>query len=74
MKTKLTVTIDRELLPRAKEFARRKGVSLSSLVEDSLRHVSEQPAPTFAARWRGMFRPARRNEKRSRRLARKYLR
>ena len=35
-KTKLTVTIDSEVLPRAKEYARTRGVSLSSLVEQSL--------------------------------------
>lgn len=35
-KTKLTVTIDSEVLPRAKEYARTRGVSLSSLIEDAL--------------------------------------
>ena len=35
-KTKLTVTIDSETLPRAKEYARAQGVSLSSIIEDAL--------------------------------------
>jgi hypothetical protein len=73
VKTKLTVTIDQDLLPRAKQFAQQKGVSLSSLIEDSLRQMSEQPDSSFAARWRGRFRPARRDEERYRQLARKYL-
>ena len=30
MKTKLTVTIDRDLLPQAKRYARAHGVSLSA--------------------------------------------
>ena len=37
MKKKLTVTVDAEVLPIAKQYARAKGVSLSSLIERSLR-------------------------------------
>ncbi len=36
MKKKLTITVDAELLPRAKRYARSQGVSLSSLIEESL--------------------------------------
>ena len=39
-KTKLTVTIDSELLPRAKEHARARGVSLSSIIEELLREIA----------------------------------
>ncbi len=75
MKTKLTVTIDEKLLPRAKEHARRRGVSLSEVIEDALWEVSSTSVTesSFAARWRGRFRPAQKNEPRYRRLARKYL-
>ena len=38
-KTKLTVTIDSDVLPRAKEYARAHGVSLSALIEDALREA-----------------------------------
>lgn len=38
-KTKLTVTIDSDVLPRAKEYARARGVSLSSIIEDVLREA-----------------------------------
>ena len=53
----------------AKRYARARGVSLSSLVEQSLREVAGKPAPSFAARWRGRFRPAERDEA----LSEKYL-
>ncbi|HEY4658847.1 MAG TPA: DUF6364 family protein [Gemmatimonadaceae bacterium] len=72
MKTKLTITVDRDLLPRAKRAARARGVSLSHLVESALREVSEDGRPGFAARWRGTFQPARRSDERYRALARKH--
>ena len=40
MKQKLTITVDAELLPAAKRYARSRGVSLSSLVERSLREMA----------------------------------
>ena len=47
MKKKLTITVDAEILPMAKRYARSRGVSLSSLVEQSLRNVAGQEAPSF---------------------------
>lgn len=73
MKTKLTLTIDSELLPRAKRYARARGVSLSSLVEDALRGMASEEEPTFAQRWRGRFEAASREDDRFRALAEKYL-
>lgn len=73
MKTKLTVTIDTELLPRAKQYARARGVSLSQLIETALREMSAEESPSFSQRWRGKFRPANRDDERYKRLARKYL-
>lgn len=72
MKTKLTITIDRDLLPRAKRYARSRGVSLSSLVEDALRGLAEPDRPTFASKWRGAFVLAERDDERYRALAEKY--
>ena len=72
MKTKLTITVDRELLPRAKRYARLRGVSLSSLIEDALKRMEEPESRTFAERWRGRFAPAERDEERYRALASKY--
>jgi len=73
MKTKLTITVDAEVLPRAKRYARTRGVSLSSLVEDALRQLSEGEAPSFSLRWQGGFEPASRDDERFRVLAEKYL-
>ena len=49
-KTKLTVTIDSEVLPRAKEYARAQGVSLSALIEEALREALSNGGPTSAER------------------------
>lgn len=79
MKTKLTVTIDDELLPKAKDHARSLGVSLSQLIERALRDMSEAERPSFSERWRGKLRAANRadgadrKDERHRRLAEKYL-
>ena len=73
MKRKLTITIDDALLDEAERLARSRGLSLSSLVETSLRETLTEDAPTFATRWRGRFRPAQRNDARYKALARKYL-
>ena len=73
MKRKLTITVDSELLPQAKRHARLRGVSLSSLVEASLRAVVAEEMPPFSERWRGRFEEARRGDARYEALARKYL-
>ncbi len=73
MKRKLTITVDEELIPVAKRYARSRGVSLSSLIEDSLRETTVERSQSFAARWRGKFRPADRDDPRYDALAKKYL-
>ena len=74
MKQKLTITVDADLLPVAKRYARSRGVSLSSLVEQSLREVTGEYAPSFTSRWRGKFRAAdREDDPRYNTLASKYL-
>ena len=50
-KTKLTVTIDSETLPRAKEYARAQGVSLSSIIEDALREAVARGDPHYGTSW-----------------------
>ena len=74
MKKKLTITVDAELLPIAKRYARSRGVSLSSLIEQSLREVAGGDRTTFSSRWRGRFRAAERDDPRYDVLAEKYLR
>ena len=73
VKTKLTVTIDEELLPKAKDYARSRGVSLSQLIERALREMSRSARPSFSERWRRRLRPSKRRDERYRHLAEKYL-
>jgi hypothetical protein len=74
VKAKLTITVDEELVPRAKRYAKNRGTSLSQLIEDALRTASSSDeAATFSQRWRGRFQPAGRRSERYKRLARKYL-
>ena len=73
MKKKLTITVDEIVLRQAKGYARRHGVSRSSLIEESLSLLSQTEAQSFSERWRGKFRPANRDDERYARLARKFL-
>ncbi len=73
MKRKLTITIDDALVDEAERVAQSRGLSLSSLIETSLLETLAADAPTFAARWRGRFRPADRDDPRYEALARNYL-
>ena len=60
MKHKLTITIDKELIPLAKRHARSKGVSLSALIEQSLREATAGDELPFGTKWRGKFKLAER--------------
>lgn len=73
MKTRLTITVDAELVPKAKRYARSRGVSLSSLIEHALRDMAGEQPPSFASRWRGRLRAANRDGPRYEALSRKYL-
>ena len=73
MKKKLTITVDAEILPLAKRFARARGVSLSSLIEQSLREMLEESTTSFSSRWRGQFQAAGHDDPRYDALAQKYL-
>jgi hypothetical protein len=72
MKTKLTVTIDEDLLPRAKSAARRRGASLSSIIEKSLRELADEELD-FVGKWRGEFRAPSSEDPRIRHLMEKYV-
>ena len=76
MKKKLTVTVDADVLPLAKRYAKNKGVSLSSLVEQALREMTNEQELTFVDKWRGRMKPMGDEEIDSARyeyLSRKYL-
>lgn len=73
MKQKLTITVDSELVPIAKRYAKSQGVSLSSLIEQSLKEATAGNELPFGSRWRGKFKPAERGDARYETLAKKYL-
>ena len=73
MKTKLTITIDEDLIPVAKEHAKSQRKSLSGVIESALRSLTSSDKSSFAQRWRGRFRPAHRKDERYKALAKKYL-
>lgn len=72
MKTKLTVTVEEDLVPRAKRFARERGVSLSALIEGALLEMTGSDEETFSERWRGRMALAKRDDARFRALIEKY--
>ena len=73
MKRKLTVIVDDALVQEAKRLARSRGMSLSALIETSLRETVADATPSFATRWQGRFRTAQRDDPRYQALARKHL-
>ena len=73
MKQKLTITVDADLLPRAKRYACSQGVSLSSLIEKTLREITAEYNMSFSERWRGKFEAAEGESPRHKTLAKKYL-
>ncbi len=73
MRTKLTVTIDEDLLPEAKKRARARRMSLSRLIEVALRQLALEDGESFSQRWRGRFREANHKDERYAFLAEKYL-
>jgi hypothetical protein len=73
MKTKLTLTIEKDLIPRAKRYAEARRYSLSGLVEKALQHLTQSQETPFSKRWRGKFKASRRASTRYKALARRYL-
>ena len=72
MKKKVTITLDAQLVPRAKKYARSRGVSLSSVIEDALQRLAADE-PSFVSRWQGRFEAAHGDDERFRALSDKYL-
>ena len=74
MKTKLTLTVDDEVVKRGKEHAGRNSTSLSQLVEDLLRKEVAAEKPSFVARWAGklVWRDDRKGDPRFEYLKKKY--
>ena len=55
MKRKLTLSVDEELVKFGKEYAARRGVSLSQFIERALRDARATEGPLFADQWHGKF-------------------
>lgn len=72
MKTKLNLTIDEELVPLSKAFAKKHGKSVSELVETLLREVVAANEPTFSEKWRGKFSVAEKPDPRYAALKQRY--
>jgi len=53
MKTKLNLTIDSDLVPRSKIFAKRRGKSVSELVEELLKKIISDENNSFTSKWVG---------------------
>ena len=73
MKSKLTLTINREIIGKAKIFVRRRGTSISALVEKILAKTIDEKKDPFVARWTGKFELAEKDEKRYQKLKQRYL-
>lgn len=76
MKTRITLTVDPKVSHRAKDVARRQGLSLSALVEKLLAEVSGPPDKerrnSFAQRWKGRMQLKTPESGRAARLHAKY--
>ncbi len=72
MKEKLTLTIDRAVIARAKAFAKRERTSLSQLVEAQFKRLGTE---TFVDKWGGKFKepPPDPSDPRLTYLRKKYL-
>jgi hypothetical protein len=73
MKTKLTLTIEETLIPKAKRYAEAQNDSLSGLVEKALRDLTQSKEIPFSKRWSGKFKTSRRASTRYKALSRRYL-
>jgi len=76
MKTRVTLTVDPVVSHRAKNVARRQGISLSALVERLLAEAAGPPpakhGTPFSQRWKGKMQLATPTDERSARLHAKY--
>jgi len=81
MKKRQTFTLSPDVSNRAKQFARREGKSLSSLVEELLRdktggddalQAGSSKVGSFSQRWKGKGRVSKKEDDRARRLRGRY--
>ena len=73
MKTKLTLTIEEDLILKAKRYAEAQNASLSGLVEKAFRDLTRSEEKPFSKRWSGKFKASRRASTSYNALSRRYL-
>lgn len=73
MKTKLNLTIENDLVQKSKKYAKAKGISVSKLVENMLRDVTQKHQDSFSQKWQGKFKAVEKNEIRYKKLEERYL-
>ena len=72
MKTKINLTIDEDLVPKSKDYAKKHGVSVSQLVEEMLREKINKVTPSFSTRWRGKLKADKKDGLRYKNLKQRY--
>jgi len=73
MKNKLTIAIEKELIPKAKTYARLHGTSLSGIIEDTFRKLPDAKTVSFSGTWKGRFTAVPKKGQRFKKLSEKYL-
>ncbi len=73
MKAKLTIMMDETLIPKAKQYAKNHGSSLSALLEESIKKIIFKPQKSISEKWRGKLNVDSKNTPRFKKLADKYL-
>ncbi|MDZ7764753.1 MAG: DUF6364 family protein [Melioribacteraceae bacterium] len=72
MKTKINLTIKSKLIPRSKEYAKKKGKSVSQLVEELLERALKQDETKFSERWLGKIKVSDKKDERLDYLKKRY--
>ena len=73
MKTKLNLTIEKELVRNSKEYARKKGISVSKLIETLLKENINESDTSFVKKWQGKFKIDSKEEDRYKKLEERYF-
>ncbi len=72
MKTKINLTLDKEIISLAERYARKKRQSVSQLIESLLWEQIRSEQPSFSEKWLGHFRIVEKRDARYEKLAKRY--
>ena len=73
MKQKINLTLDGELITKTKRYARKRGISVSALIESLLSDAVLKDEERFSQKWQGKFKLAEKDDARMRKLKERYL-